>query len=83
MEITNPRLLKLKGLLFLLLGGLSAACLLGLAPDWRIAVLLLICVWSFARFYYFGFYVLRHYADPDFRYSGLLHLLRYLLAKKR
>ena len=83
MDITNPKLLKLKGVLFLLLGLLSAANLLALMPDLRVLLLLLVCVWAFARFYYFAFYVLHHYADPDFRYSGLWDLIRYLLTKKR
>jgi hypothetical protein len=46
-------------------------------------VLLVICVWAFCRFYYFAFYVLEHYADPNFRYAGLLDLLRYLLGSKK
>ncbi len=83
MDITNPKILKLKGALFLLLGVMSAACLLCLMPDWRVLLLVAICVWAFCRFYYFAFYVLHHYADPEFRYSGLLDLFRYLLAGKK
>ena len=83
MDITNSKVLKLKGALFLLLGSLSAGLLLAIALDWRVLVLLAICIWAFSRFYYFAFYVLHHYADPEFRYSGLLDLFRYLLRKKR
>lgn len=83
MDITSPKLLKLKGLLFLLLGIMSAGILLVMVPDWRVLLLLLICIWAFSRFYYFAFYVLHHYADPDFRYSGLWNLMRYLMRKKR
>ena len=82
MDITNPRILKFKGLLFLFLGALSGGLILLLAPDWKVALLLAICVWAFARFYYFAFYVLQHYADPEFRYAGLVDLGRYLLGKK-
>jgi hypothetical protein len=78
MDITNSKLLKLKGVLFLLLGLLSAALLLCLFPDWRVVLLLAICIWASCRFYYFAFYVLHHYADPEFKYSGLLDLLKYL-----
>jgi hypothetical protein len=46
-------------------------------------MLLAICIWAFCRFYYFAFYVLHHYADPEFKYSGLLDLLKYLLMGKR
>lgn len=83
MDITNPKLLKLKGVLFLILGVLSGALLIVLAADWRVVPLLAISVWAFARFYYFAFYVLEHYADREFRYSGLWDLIRYLLTKKR
>ncbi len=82
MDIKNPRILKLKGLLFLFLGILSAGILYLHAPDWKVLVLLGICVWAFARFYYFAFYVLEHYADPSFKYSGLWDLLKYLLKRK-
>ena len=83
MDITNPKILKFKGALFLVLGLMSAACLLCFLPDWKVLLLLIICVWSFCRFYYFAFYVLHHYADSEFRYSGLFDLFRYLLTKKR
>ncbi len=83
MDITNPTLLKLKGLLFLLLGLMSGACLLALLPEWQTLVLLVICIWSFCRFYYFAFYVLEHYADPTFRYAGMWDLLKYLLNQQR
>jgi hypothetical protein len=83
MDITNPKILKLKGALFLLLGVLSGGILISLLPDWRVLLLLVICVWAFSRFYYFAFYVLHHYADQKFRYSGLLDLVRYLFAARR
>ena len=83
MDIKSPSLLKVKGILFLLLGLISAALLLLLSPDYRVAVLLMICIWAFCRFYYFAFYVLHHYADPDFKYSGLIDLARYLLVGKK
>ena len=80
MDITDPKVLKLKGVLFLLLGVLSGGLLITIAADWRVVLLLGISVWAFSRFYYFAFYVLEHYADPGFRYTGLLDLIRYLLA---
>ena len=83
MDITNPKVLKFKGVLFLLLGVMSGGLLIAIAPDWKVFLLLAISVWAFARFYYFAFYVLEHYADREFRYSGLLDLVRYLLAPKR
>jgi len=78
-DLTSPAWIKAKGLLFLFLGFLSASLLLRERPTLRAAVLLIIAVWSFCRFYYFAFYVLEHYVDPAYRFSGLLSLARYLL----
>jgi len=74
--------LKLKGVLFLALGLVSSGMIIALSPTLSTVVLLMISNWAFSRFYYFAFYVLHHYADPDFNYSGLLALSRYLLRKK-
>jgi len=83
MDIKNPKLLKIKGLLFLLLGIIAVFLLILNSPEWRTVGLIIIVIWAFSRFYYFAFYVLHHYADKSFKYSGLLDLVRYLLGKKR
>jgi len=82
MDIKNPALLKVKGLLFLLLGLLAVALLILESPDWRTVGLIVIVIWAFSRFYYFAFYVLHHYADKNFKYTGLIDLVRYLLGKR-
>ncbi|OLC94373.1 MAG: hypothetical protein DMG35_16020 [Acidobacteria bacterium] len=82
-NLTNPAWIKGKGILFLLLGLLSAALLFFERPTLRVAVLLLVVVWSFCRFYYFAFYVLERYVDPTYKFSGLFSLARYLLRKPR
>ena len=82
MDIKNPRVLKFKGSLFLLLGVMAAGLLIFKSPDWTTVGLLVIVIWAFSRFYYFAFYVLHHYADKDFNYSGLLDLARYLLGRR-
>ena len=52
-DIKDVRLLYLKGLLFLLLGGLSVGLLLALHPSLTVALLLGVAIWAFARAYYF------------------------------
>lgn len=84
-DITSPAILKLKGALFLFLGILSGGLLLFLiAPDssWQIAILLVVCIWAFCRAYYFCFYVMQHYADPNFKYAGLFDLFLHLTGIK-
>ena len=83
MDIKNPRLIKLKGILFLLLAVISSVLLILRTPESTSVLLLGIALWAACRFYYFAFYVLQHYADPSFRYSGLWSLCRYLLQSKK
>lgn len=80
-DIKSPALLYAKGLLFLLLGLLACGLILFQYPHWQLAALLAIAIWSFCRAYYFAFYVIQHYIDPQFRFAGLLSVLRYLLQK--
>jgi len=81
-ELTNPGWIKAKGLLFLLLGLLSATLLFVERPTLKVGLLLILAVWCFCRFYYFAFYVLERYVDPNYRFSGLLSLARYLIRAK-
>ena len=48
----------------------------------RVALQLLM-VWAFARAYYFAFYVIEHYIDGVYRYSGLFDFLWYLMKAGR
>ncbi len=82
-DITNPKLIIAKGFLFLLAGGLAAAGILVEHPSLRVAFLLVVAIWSFARFYYFAFYVLEHYVDPGYRFAGLGPFLLYFVKRWR
>ena len=82
-ELTHPGWIKFKGILFLLVGLASTLLLLLEAPTLKVAVLFAIAVWCFCRFYYFAFYVIEHYVDPGYRFSGLISFARYLMARKR
>jgi hypothetical protein len=80
-DIASPKWIKAKGLLFLFLGLLSATLLFFEKPTLRVALLLVLAVWGFCRFYYFAFYVIERYVDADYRFSGLLSFARYLIGK--
>ncbi len=82
-DIRSPRWLYIKGILFLGLGVLASALLLIEAPSVRVAALLAIAVWAFARAYYFAFYVVAHYIDPEYRFAGLLSFFRYVMRRDR
>jgi len=82
-DLTNSSTIKVKGVLFLLMGSLSAILLLCDAPSLRNVLLLCIAVWSFCRFYYFAFYVIERYVDPSYRFSGLYSFACYMFRKRK
>ena len=77
-DLKDPRWIKLKAALFLLMVVLSSGLLLLRTPEFSSLLLLGISLWAACRCYYFAFYVLHHYVDPSFRYSGIADLIRYL-----
>jgi type IV secretory pathway TrbD component len=81
-DLTSPRLMYLKAGLFVLSGLLASSVILLDHPSLKVAALLGLAVWSFARAYYFAFYVVEHYIDPTHRYAGLLPFLRHLFERR-
>jgi hypothetical protein len=81
-DLKSPVLICMKGLLFLVLGVLAAVLLMLQAPSLTVALLLCLTVWAFCRFYYFAFYVIQHYVDPAYRFSGLFSFLRYVVCNR-
>ena len=82
-DLTDPRWIKLKGILFLLVGILSAALILLDNPNFKAALLLAITIWCFCRAYYFAFYVIEHYVDSSFRFSGLGSFAVYFFSRRQ
>jgi len=82
-DITNPRLLWAKGALFLVLAIAASVLLLIEAASLKVAVLLAVAVWGFCRSYYFAFYVIEHYVDPGYRFSGLGSFALYVVRGRK
>jgi hypothetical protein len=82
-RLTSSTWIIVKGFLFLFLGLLAAVLLVVQYPTFRVALLLAIAIWSFCRFYYFAFYVIGHYVDPNYRFSGLISFAMYLIRRSR
>ena len=72
----------MKGGLFLTLGMASATLLLAEVATLKVALLLALAVWGFCRAYYFAFYVIEHYVDPGYRFSGLFSFACYVIRRK-
>ena len=82
-DITNKKLIYLKGFLFLLGGMIASAALLIEHPNLKVVFLLATAIWCFARSYYFAFYVIEHYVDSGYKFSGLWSFTLYLCDRKK
>jgi hypothetical protein len=83
MKDLTPFWIKIKALMFFVIGAVSAVLIFLSVPDWKTAVLLALVIWSFCRLYYFAFYVIEKYVDPGYKFSGLFSFLKYLLQRRR
>ncbi len=79
--LKNPKVIWWKGVLFLAMGLTSAALLMLRHPELTTALLLSITIWAFCRAYYFAFYVIEKYVDPNYRFAGLTDFLRYAVGR--
>lgn len=82
-DLKDARWMFLKAALFLVIGFGAAIGLYLENPGFRTLLLLGFCVWGFARFYYFTFFVVQNYVDADYKFSGLIGFGVYLWRKKR
>ena len=82
-DIKKVWLLYLKGFLLFLTGFISSLLLVLLNLNFKTIVLLLLAIWGFCRAYYFAFYVIQHYVDPNYKFSGLIDFAKYSLRKGR
>ena len=82
-DLQSPKLMWLKGILFLVIGTVSATWLWLEAPGLQRTLLLALAIWGFCRAYYFAFYVLEKYVDPEFRFAGLGSLIHHLFEHRR
>jgi len=82
-DIANVKLIYLKGLLFLLGGLLSSIIIVIEHPTIKVAVLLVVSIWCFARVYYFAFYVIEHYIDKNYEFSGLWSFVLFMWRRGR
>ncbi len=82
-DLTNPRFMYLKAILLLAIGMTSGFLLWLQTPRLMTILLAVLVAWSFARAYYFVFYVIEKYIDPSYRFAGLIDFLRYCVRKQK
>ena len=74
-DLTSTRWIVAKGLLFFVIVAASGALLVFEEDRLLRLALVVLCVWSSARAYYFLFYVLERYVGVEGRYAGVLDLI--------
>jgi len=79
-DLKHPWLIHAKGLLFIIIGVISAGLLFIQVPTLRTAVLLCLTIWAFCRFYYYLFYVLDRYLGREKRFAGVIDAIQYLIS---
>lgn len=77
-DLTSPWWIYTKAVGFVMIGLAASALILLQMPRWDVAIYLAISIWAFARAYYFAFYVVEHYIDPNYRYAGLISFLKHI-----
>lgn len=82
-DLVDPKWMYLKAVLFLIILLSCCSLLLLDSRTWRTALLLVLVIWSSARLYYFMFYVIERYIDPNFRFSGIGAALPYIVGRIR
>jgi hypothetical protein len=82
-DLKSKKLIYLKGFLFLVILLSSAALIIYEMPQWKIVVLLLFVIWASARLYYFMFYVIEKYVDPEYKFASIFSFIKYLFSRPK
>lgn len=82
-DLRDPKWMYAKAAMFLVIGTMAFWLLLLPQELWTRVILQLLMIWAFARLYYFAFYVIEHYVDSAYRFSGLVDFLKYMAGTRR
>lgn len=82
-DLKSKSSIYLKAFLFLVILLTCSALIVFESQSWKIALLLMLVIWSSARLYYFMFYVIEKYVDSEYKFSGIYSFLMYLLSKSQ
>lgn len=82
-DLESKRLIVAKGFLFIIVAALSAIGIVCYSPRIRVIILTLVLMWASARSYYFVFYVLEKYVDPNLKYTGIIDLIKNIMKRTR
>jgi len=77
-DLHDPKSMFCKAIGFVVIGSFACTLILLAIPRWDIAAYLALAIWAFARAYYFAFYVIERYVDPNYRFDGIVSAIRHL-----
>lgn len=81
-DLRSSKAMRFKAVGFLAIAITASALLIVEAPTVRSTILLCLAIWGSCRAYYFAFYVIEHYVDPGFRFSGLGSFILYVWRRR-
>ena len=81
-DLKSTRWIYFKAFLFLLIGLIALGLIAFESRSFRMVLLTLVAIWAFCRLYYFAFYVIEKYVDPEFRFASLTAFFVYLISGK-
>jgi len=82
-DLKRPGLMYFKASLFVVIAVCSSAILIFRDPALETAVLIALIIWSSSRAYYFMFYVIEHYIDGEYMFSGVGSFIKHVIGKKK
>ena len=80
-DLKSEKWLWIKGGMFVVVAILAVFLV---AVDFRHTrqfALLMLAIWASCRAYYFCFYVIEKYIDPEYRFAGLVYLPQYMFRR--
>jgi hypothetical protein len=82
-DLQSRTAIVIKGGLFLFIGLFASTLLLIEHWSWRTALLLILALWGFCRFYFFAFYLIERWVDPQYKFSGFTSFLLWCFRKRK
>ena len=80
--LLTPKWMVVKAALFVAIAICAAVLVFVQNPSWSTGVLLTLVAWGSCRAYYFAFYVIQHFVDSSFRFSGLFDFARWAVRRR-
>jgi len=82
-DLTDPRWMLVKALGFVAIALVCLVLIFLETASLKVVGLAVLACWASARAYYFCFYVIEKYIDPEFRFAGIASAVRFLLSRRK